>query len=333
MRAQNTPMRIMNSVCPVILAAKHRAQKRHGRDLDQGIIGAIAQYLEVCRANVPSSMRAMLHILLATVAAAAGIAPHAAAAEPTQEPDPINWYYSAAFGTGVYRVGDETVTAIRLPFSRTLRQPDGDSWGLRLLYPVTLGYYDFDFGDVADLLTPENVSTLSVLPGVEWTIPLSSRWSLRPFAQLGAGSEFSGDVYATIYAIGAKSRFTLPRDSWEFILGNQLIFAGYDSSEDERRAMSTFATSFNFLHRLDADILGRGTDLGVHFVHYFNFNEVDFERVLRDPLEVRHEFELALTMGLRRPISLTIFKLSRLGIGIRLSEDLSAVRLIGGVPY
>ena len=64
-----------------------------------------------------------------------------------QDDEPLfNWYYAAIFGTGVYSAGDRTVAVLQAPLSFSLRERSEDQWGLRLKLPVSLGFYDFDFG-------------------------------------------------------------------------------------------------------------------------------------------------------------------------------------------
>ncbi len=247
--------------------------------------------------------------------------------------DLVNWYYSAAFGTGVYSVADQTVTVIRLPFSRTLRPLDDEQWGIKLLFPVMLGYYDFDVREITDLIDVDNIGTLSMLPGVEMQVPVTPLWTLKPFAQIGGGVESSGDVSALISAAGVRSRYTLPQAGWEFRLGNALTFAGYDSSEDERRAISTFLTSLDFEYPIGWDMWGRGTNVSLHLMHYFNFNEFNFVQPLSMPLEIEQEFEVAATLALERPIRVLGFNLDRVGLGFRFGDDITAVRLVGGLPY
>jgi hypothetical protein len=40
----------------------------------------------------------------------------------------INWWYSATFGTGFYKVGPIVATVVRLPFSYQLRPMEGATW-------------------------------------------------------------------------------------------------------------------------------------------------------------------------------------------------------------
>ena len=279
---------------------------------------------------VPS---ALLTLVLCFLILALPASSRAQEAEAEVGGDFVNWYYSAAFGTGVYRAGDQTVTVFRLPFSRTLRPLEGEQWGIKLLLPLSVGYYDFDVRELTDIIDVDNIGTLSFLPGVELQVPVTDLWTLKPFAQIGGGGEFSGGARAFIYAAGIRSRYTVPQTGWEFRLGNALTFAGYDSTEDDRRAISTLLTSLDFESALGAAPWGRNTNVTVHLMHYFNFNEVDFAQPLQDPLEIDQEFEFALSLALERPLSLLGFNLDRLGLGFRFGEDITAVRLIGGLPY
>jgi len=96
----------------------------------------------------------------------------------------VDWYYATTFGTGVYKIGDRTVTMVRLPFERDVREPDDGTWGIRLKLPVTLGFQTLS-NAFEDFLN-RNVATISVMPGIEFEKELRPNWWVKPLAALSA---------------------------------------------------------------------------------------------------------------------------------------------------
>jgi len=56
----------------------------------------------------------------------------------TEEATLINWWYSATFGTGFYKIGPAVATVVRLPFSYRVQSMEDGHIGVNLLAPVTV---------------------------------------------------------------------------------------------------------------------------------------------------------------------------------------------------
>ena len=106
-------------------------------------------------------------VLLFALSAMAALPAYGQARAVQQKRELINWYYAATFGTGVYTTGERDVAVIQIPVSRDLRAVVEDSYGLKLKVPVTFGFYDYKFDIVLTGDLPEQVSTLSVMPGLD----------------------------------------------------------------------------------------------------------------------------------------------------------------------
>lgn len=104
----------------------------------------------------------------------------------SQEVDHLfNWYYASVFGTGAYKIGEESVAALRLPFAYTFRKATDEQWGLRLTVPVTAAVAEFDLRDF-DLGRVSTVG-MSIVPGLEA--------EARLFEVLGVGFDRIGIGY------------------------------------------------------------------------------------------------------------------------------------------
>ncbi len=254
-------------------------------------------------------------------------------AKAKEDVNVINWYYANMFGTGYYKVGDTRVGILQMPFTYTFKTIRGkqDDYGIKLLVPVSAGFHSFDFNELFDL--PNNVATLSVVPGIELEYLVSESWVLKPYANIGVGEEFTQKVWSWIYGAGIKSRWILPFQNGEFTLGNSLNYAGYSASEGSTRAMISFVTGLNWVTPLNFTLFNRNTNLGTHLVYYGYLNEIDFIEGNKEPFTVRNEFEIALTLGTHKPRTFLGFDYARYGLAFRYGENLRAVRLVSDFPF
>jgi hypothetical protein len=256
---------------------------------------------------------------------------------PDVEPaDFIDWYYGAAFGTGVYRVGDKTAAVFRIPLSYTLRPVEGKRWGLRLLFPVTLGLYDFDLSGVLASDVVERIGTVSVLPGAEFQVPIRTDWLLKPFVQLGAGKELSSGGGAVIYALGLRSRTLWRRERTEFTLGGEIKHAGYRTNDNFTSSLSRVGLGGDLVVPMNKTLKGHPLNLGMQMIYYRYFN--DFDSLAPELTGVRNqeltdELQLGFTVGTYKPFKVMGLPLERLGLGFTFGEDLRGVKLLTSFPF
>ena len=246
----------------------------------------------------------------------------------------INWYYAATFGTGVYTAGDRTVTVLQLPFSRALKSVADDGSGLQFKVSTTLGFYDYNFDSVASGDIPHRVSTLSVLPGFEWEFPLSRRWTVRPYVDAGLGQELAGRESAWIYDFGVKSRFFLAQDHGvDFALVNSLTSAGYRPRGGPTRPFGYLATGLDITIPTERTLFGRTVYIGFTPVYYYYFGHLSFAEFDDPKNRIGEEAELALSIVTRKPWSLKVFDIDRVGLAIRSGGDITGVSLFTSLPF
>lgn len=258
----------------------------------------------------------------------------AQAVQATDEQQLINWYYAAVFGTGVYRSGDRTVSVLQLPFSHDLRLRNEDQWGLKFVAPVAFGFYDFRFNQLVDGTVPHSVSTMSVFPGVELDVPVTSNWTVKPYGNVGYAWELSGPQSASLYSAGVKSvvAFPIGRDS-QLSLGNQLTLAGYKPSGGANQPLGLFIAGLNLEIPTGFQLFEHETRVGYHLIYYYYFSR------LRSPTsdnlgnKISEEGEIAISLATKTPVSLGLFDLDRVGLAFRAGSRLQAVRLFFSLPY
>jgi hypothetical protein len=281
----------------------------------------------------------LLLVLLAVVALSLpGLAPaqafsRAIVQQRARDVDQLfNWYYAAIYGTGVYKIGEQTVGVLRAPFSYRLREAGEDQWGARLTVPVTAALAEFDLGDFN--LGNVHTAGLSVLPGVEVEIPLAPQWTLKPFVNAGAGWEFERSSSALIYSTGATVVRRAPLDNgWLSTLGGRLTFAGYKAGDEGSRLLALDGGGGVDIP-VDMTIGGRPAFFGVQFIGTVYFNKLEFLLPGSAEKQVLAEAEIAFTLGVRKPVEFMGASFDRVGLGFRKGSDgLKGIRLVGSFPF
>ena len=103
--------------------------------------------------------------------------------------------------------------------------------GIELRVPVTFSVHQFDTDNLAAVLDVDNFGSVSVTPGIEVEVPITKRWSLKPLAYGGWGTELNGPQSAWIYWAGLKSRYRLGRGDLDLSLVNSIEYIGYTPNE------------------------------------------------------------------------------------------------------
>lgn len=246
----------------------------------------------------------------------------------------INWYYAATFGTGVYTAGDRTVSVLQVPYTRAWKHADDDGYGLKFKVSSTLGFYDYNVDKVFSGDVPHRISTLSVLPGLEWELPLTWRWTVRPYVDGGYGQELTGGQSAWIYDFGIKSRFVFARDQGvEFALVNSLTSAGYRQSGGPTQPFGYLATGVDITIPTGRSAFGRPLDIGITPVYFYYFNRFNLTQLNNAQNRIREEVELAVSLTSRKPWSFSFFDVERVGLAVRNSGDVTGVSLFTSLPF
>jgi hypothetical protein len=257
------------------------------------------------------------------------------AARADDSPAPIPWAYSAYFGTGVYEIDNgETSYVIRAAPSWRIREASLDEQGRRAIgwrirVPIAFGLHEFDTSALASAVKLDNVSTITAVPGVEFDIPMTKRWSLRPFGAFGYGAEIGGgDSSAWVYWAGVKSRFTFPADGFDWAIVNALTYSGYTDDKSASRVHTSsrvlpLLTAFEFDRPIEKKIGGEPVHLywTLGYTDYLA-NEPLLLGSLVAPAHIDDEWEVGMAFGRgKEPLKLWRLRWDRVGIAYRFSSD------------
>lgn len=258
----------------------------------------------------------------------------AQAATPPASPEDIVNYAYVTGDTAFFNVVGQSVQAVRLPISYTLRSLDEHPWGAKLRFPISIGLHDFSAVDPLGGELRENLATISALAGVEFQVPVGARWTLKPFAEFGAGTDLDGGAVAWIYSGGLNTLLELNRGRTLFRIGAGAEYDGATLSEGGPSVgYTTIETGLDVRFPIERAAGKRQADWSVyairrHFPSALTFDQLDGERI-----ELNNQNELGFTVGFDRPFGFWLLKIRRVGLGYRFGERLSSVRILFGVPF
>lgn len=245
----------------------------------------------------------------------------------------IHWAYAAAFGTGIYQLGEDARTfvfrirpVIRRSFSFQ-NHLGGRKFYFEIRFPVTIGLHEFSLNE---LLSP-NIRQVSFTPGVMLQMPMLDNWDVQLFGNLGGGAELGGSRDAAwIYWGGINSRLAFRLFKTDLALLNSVGSFGFNPRIGTSEAISTLVTGLEWNQRLGSLELGaEPLSLRTTVLYYYHFKGLDILwNPGRDPVSLSWEWEIGISLSKKTPIKLWFFSFERLGISYLFSPKSSGIRFI-----
>lgn len=261
------------------------------------------------------------------------------AAGPTRAQDGVesfNFIYANYFGSGVYELGGVEVAALQLPMLFTLRDTVPGGYGLKLKVPVTAAVANFDFDSLpTELPEVKDVRALSVVPGVEFHVPIGERWLVIPFVDAGGAVDFSSDTTVFTYGIGNKLYYSFSTGDTPWVIGNRLITVGQIvESLGTTNDYSAFETGVDVGLPVRFRLFKRQARLHAHYINFQYFNSLDFISGDLELQSISTLNELGMTIDFARPLGEGSWaELPRLGLAYRFGNDSQGIRLLFSAPF
>jgi len=269
--------------------------------------------------------------LLLSLACAAVHAQTPADEEDAAVGQSINYVFATDLGSGVYSLGGRTLQIYRFTYDKELRAAGEHRLGMRFVLPVTAGFFDFSPVDVISQGPPTRVDSFSVVPGFELDHVMKNDWHFIPYARAGF-SVASSSVDGWLYGTGFRIERTQEINGWDTLYRTELAFAGvkYRSDTPSDRFVRV-RQAFDFTRGTGWRIRDREVEFGVYVI---------YDAILDPPTapvagadEQPAQGEVGITFATRPRIKLWRWDAPRLGLGYRIAGDLSAFRIVLGVPF
>ena len=254
----------------------------------------------------------------------------------TSEVELTNFAFANYLGSGIYTSGKEQLFIFKISLASELTEMTADKAGLVLHYPILLGVGQLDeildFPEIGDIIDFDNFATLSVVPGLEYGIPVTKNWYLGPFVDLGIARDVVNNTNIGIGAIGAKSFVTLDYDNARLVIANRLLYArqeNLDSGIDSH--FSSFESALEYSFPTAITIGESPVDFSVYFINFYYPEDLVIGSSVNSRVSLQNKNEAGFTFTLPKHDWLP--DNSRLGLGVQETRDADFYRIVFGSPF
>jgi hypothetical protein len=246
----------------------------------------------------------------------------------------VNYGFATYLGSGIYSAAGQDVQVYQIPFSYQFFTLNEKQWGLKLTLPLTVGFYNFKLGDIVEEGFPEDISTLSFVPGLEFQYPLTQYWQLFPFIDFGIAQNLTNGDSSNIYSYGMRSFYEYPIDKLTFTLGNRLLFARQNRRDNSSKSdFGTFETSLDFRFQQFPFFKDHLADFSVYYANFQYFDSLNFLFPGDQVVKVVKQNEVGFTFGVQIKKKTKYIDIPRVGLAIRKGDGLDVYRLVFGMPF
>lgn len=224
----------------------------------------------------------------------------------------------------------QSLTAIRVPVSFTLRPMTTNTMGIKLRVAGTFAVRNLENLQELDL---GGFRTNAILAGTELLIPLHEYRTLRPFLDMGVGHDRTTDETVFLIEAGMLAEFIFPWRSLHFSLEPAIRYNGKSGNELGASDDQVNGLLHGEVHApLPIYLGGQKMFGGIYAETGYFLNSLDFIRVSGGPDDAQSAFELGVTTGFYdiRP-KIWFITLPKVSLGYRFRGSVSGLRLrIGG---
>jgi len=240
--------------------------------------------------------------------------------------------FASYLGTGFYTTSGQNVFVLQAPFEHVIKEKTNTEAGWVLKLPITIGFINFDKLDIEELPELSDVGTITFLPGLEFQYPVTSNWTLIPFADYGFARELNTTSNVLITGVGIKSYFNAHFDKAMFTLGNRFLYAREQSkSASNAHDYSLIETGLNYRVTSDYSFTGEHLYTNLYYINFYYPNNLVFFEQTDNPIRVGVEHEIGITLS--NIPDFLFFEKPQIGIGVRLGNNVKVYRLVFGTPF
>ena len=245
-----------------------------------------------------------------------------------------NYAFASELGSGVYELGGRTLQVYQLQpgYRRREAAAPRERPGLRLLFPLTVGFFDFKPEDLVQLRVPTRIGAVSLEPGVQLDYWLEEHWHVYPYLKGGGTFASASAADALIYGAGIRSDLRFELFAAPALWRAELAHAGVHFRGDlPNDHFTRLRDGLEVRHGIGAPWRERQPQVGLYgLVDVY----ADAPSGPASGISARTvQFEGGLMLGVSPMWSVYGIPLPRLGIGYRAAGVLSGWRLVLGEPF
>jgi hypothetical protein len=251
-----------------------------------------------------------------------------------------NYGFASELGSGVYSIGGRTVQIYQIPLKFTLRPASPDDRGtpgINLTIPLTVGFFNFQTQDVAQLKVPNQVGEMSIEPGAELDYRLSDIWHIYPYIKAGGAFASAAASDALIYDVGVRSDYEFQARGGTVLYRADLTRAGVHYTAElhggvpRNDSFSRLRDAVEWRRNIGWSIRDRHVELSPYGIADFYIDPPSASAlgITRQALQ----FETGVMLGVSPMWQIHGITLPRIGISYRIAGAFSGWRLSIGDPF
>ena len=219
----------------------------------------------------------------------------------------------------------------RVPLAATLLAVGDRPWGLDLTFPVSLGFYNLDTASsVGDVLA--RVSTVSVAPGVEFLVPVSRRWTIKPYGEVSLGMTTAGETTEVQYAAGVRARGDYASGPYHLAAGLGAHYASARASHVDIGDYTTLEAGLDIQRRLGFAFGGGEASAGIYGIGRW-FPDLRIQGAGDRVFDVTRVLEVGVSFSTAPELTLLKLKLPWVALGYRFGDMFKGIRLSFSFPF
>ncbi|MBV9619805.1 MAG: hypothetical protein JO341_02175 [Gammaproteobacteria bacterium] len=264
----------------------------------------------------------------------AALLPGAALAAGSPDTRFANYAFASELGSGVYELGGRTIQVYQLQPAYRRREAAAPRTrpGLHIVFPLTVGFFNFKPQDLVHLQVPTRIGALSLEPGAQLDYWLRDHWHVYPYLKGGATFASASAADALIYGVGVRSdvRFAVGNDAalWRAELAHAGVHFHSALPNDH---FTRLRDGVEVRQPFGAAWRERQPQLGLYaLVDVY----ADAPSGPNSGISARTvQFEGGLLLGVNPMWTVYGIPVPRLGVGYRAAGVLSGWRLVIGEPF
>jgi hypothetical protein len=226
-------------------------------------------------------------------------------------------------------------TIVEIPVPIPLRAAKDGRIGIRLRLSVFFSWNNVRFVDIEGDDIAASLNTLTVVPGVEFMIPVGERWLVRPYGQIGGLQALDVPGYRWMVSLGSRASVRWPFDKWVLSAGGRFDYTSvFDEDWRATDDVSFVDLGGDFSFPLWFDIEGERATAGFFLIVRHYFDGAEFVGQDGFDLGVESHVEIGASFQIHDNPKLWFIKIpSWYGVGARFAENHKSLRIYLGFPF
>ncbi len=265
---------------------------------------------------------------------------HAATSDTTY----ANFAFASELGSGIYRNGGDTLQVYQLLPTHWLRDTPrpGASPGIKLIFPVTIGFQNYTTNELIDLRLPNTIGAVSFEPGVMLDYWIHEDWHVYPYLKAGGTYSSTTAANALIYGLGVRSdvRFSIldGADMWRSEIVRAGVHYTHESAFENgvvvplpNDAFTRWRNGVELRHSVGPLLRERRAEIGIYgMVDLYS----DAPSGPVTGISTRTvQYEEGVMFGTNPTWQIFGWPLPRIGFGYRQAGGLTGWRIVFGDPF